>query len=35
MQAKITELWLEILYKQPNIEIKKARKCKKIQKGVL
>lgn len=32
MQAKITELWLEIFYKRPNIEIKKqknTRKCRK------
>ena len=35
MQAKITDLWLEIFYKRPNIEIKKAEKCEKIRKGVL
>ena len=35
MQAKITELWLEIFYKQPNIEIKKAEKYEKMRKGVL
>ena len=35
MQAKITELWLEIFYKRSNIEIKKAEKYEKMRKGVL
>lgn len=35
MQAKITELWLEIFYKRPNIEIKKAEKYEKMRKRVL
>lgn len=35
MQAKITALWLEIFYKRPNIEIKKAGKYEKMRKGVL
>ena len=35
VQAKITELWLEIFYKRPNIEIKKAGKYEKMRKGVL